>query len=193
VTYSGNQNPITLNFNSYGNLSVQLPQGPISDSYRVFLFVNIIDNQHGLTMFNIPTPVLVLPDDSFISNLTQAITNNDVTNSFVKSLYISDLYSLGQRVIAISTTVNIKSNAITPLISTSVVNSQISISNQLSNITQFDNEMALVRVILAKQISNLTVFNISGMKVMASALSTATQIPFQVTRQLAVTAKILIL
>ena len=51
--------------------------------------------------------------------------------------------------------------------------------------------MALVRVRLATQISNLTVLNVSGMKVMASALSSATQIPFQVTRQLAVIVKIL--
>ena len=190
MTYSGNQNPITLNFNSHGNLSVQLPQGPSSDSYRLFLSVNIVDNQHGLTIFNIPSPVIVLPDDIIFSNVTQAIRNNDLGNSFVQSLYTNDLYSLGQRVIALSTIANIKSNSITPFISTSVVNSQISISNQPSNITQFNNEMALVRVRLAIQISNLTVLNVSGMKVMASALSTATQIPFQVTRQLAVIVKI---
>lgn len=186
MTFSGNQNQITLNFNSYGNLTVQLPQGPSCDLYRLYLSVNIIDNENGLTVFNLISPVVVLPDDSYLWNLTQSIIFNDLTNSFVQDLYCDNLYSVGQRVISLSTIANIKSNDLTPLASTSVKSSQISLYNQQSNITQFNNQMATLRTLLAIQIANLTALNISGMKVMTSALSVATQIPFQVTRQLAV-------
>ena len=39
ATYKDNLNPIALNFNSNGKLSVQLPQGPNLDSYKIYLIV----------------------------------------------------------------------------------------------------------------------------------------------------------
>lgn len=59
-----------------GEATLQLPNGPQSDSYKISLIVDITDNSDGTTQYNISTPVTVLPNYALISSLSAEILNN---------------------------------------------------------------------------------------------------------------------
>jgi hypothetical protein len=50
-------------------LSIQLPQGLESNKYEINFFVNIIDDTDGATVYYLPKPVIVMPNDALKFNL----------------------------------------------------------------------------------------------------------------------------
>ena len=89
ATYSGNLNFISLNYNSNGQISLQLPQGPQSDSYKIYLSVNIIDDTNGVTNYYVKNnPIIVKPNDALALSLMQSIIANDQNNQFISVLLL---------------------------------------------------------------------------------------------------------
>jgi len=155
-----------LNYNSNGYLTIQLPQGPQSDSYFVYLSVNIIDDFNGKTTSQLPMPVQVLPNNND-SNIFEAILTNNG-----ESLNTETMIELN------SGNLN--------LISKNV----ISLSNALNSqdvLSSFDNDQkAMVREYLMDKLNIISVSDISSIKVLSSAMSVVTQIPNQASSNLAV-------
>ncbi len=162
----GLPSPLTLNYNSNGYLTIQLPQGPQSDSYFVYLSVNIIDDFNGKTTSQLPMPVQVLPNNND-SNIFEAILTNNG-----ESLNTETMIELN------SGNLN--------LISKNV----ISLSNALNSqdvLSSFDNDQkAMVREYLMDKLNIISVSDISSIKVLSSAMSVVTQIPNQASSNLAV-------
>jgi hypothetical protein len=88
----GNLNPILLNNTSSGVSSFQLPNGPKDDSYKMQIYVEIIDDSDGLTQFRIQNNIIVQPNDQLINNLSNDLLNS-TSSSLINNLKNGDLQS----------------------------------------------------------------------------------------------------
>ncbi len=165
-----------MNYNSDGQLSIQLPQGPIADDYKIYLIVNVIDDTDGTTVYNILDPVIVLPNSDLANDLAQAIFNNDPNCQALIELNSGNLNLIAKNVIALSTVFNIESVAPLPASNDTTIQANNQENNQLSTIREY----------LIDKIATYSLSDISSIKVISSALSTATTIPQQVSLKSAV-------
>lgn len=106
ATYKGNLNPIALNYNSQGTLSIQLPQGPSTDSYNIYLYVNVIDDSLGLVTYNITNPIQVTPNQNLANNLLADILSNDPKSLFLNNLQSGNLNTISKTIIGIASLFN---------------------------------------------------------------------------------------
>ena len=160
---------ICLNFNSNGKLSIQLPQGSSSDSYKIYLLVNIVDDSYGSTLYDIQTPIIVTPVDGGLINSLNLLTLSNATanNSILVGLNSGNLNLVSKNVIALSSDLNKLSN-----------------SQNLSSIET--NQISLVREFMVTKVNSLSLSDISSMKIISSSLSVATQFPAQISSKIAV-------
>ena len=157
-------NLISLNYNSNGQISVQLPQGPQSDSYKIYLSVNIIDDTYGVTAFAIKTPVIVMPNDALAMSLMQSMMNNDASNKMIIEMNSNNINMVAANAIALSTVFNIDG----------------------INETNINNDKAFMRDFMAAKVMGLSISDVSSIKLMGSALSKITETPQQVSSNTAV-------
>lgn len=85
----GNSNPIILDKNTNGISSFQLPSGPQEDSYKISLFVQIIDDSDGITEHLILTPVIVKQNDQLVNNLANNLLNSNTNDTNMKNNLIN--------------------------------------------------------------------------------------------------------
>ena len=149
-----------------------MPQGPSEDSYKIYLYVNIIDDTDGTTVFHIRDPVTVMPNNELATSLANSIRGNEASNPFLLELNSGNLNLVSKNVIALSTVFNIQSKS-----------SSSFLKNESS---QFDNQMAYLREFMVNKVAQLSVSTVSSVKVISSALSAATQTPVQVSSKAAV-------
>ena len=125
--------------------------------------MNVIDDSYGKTVYNIPTSVIVMPNDQLANTLSDAILNkNPYSNVFIY-LNSGNLNLVSLNVIAMSTVFNI----------------------QGANSTQ-NNHVASLREFFVEKLVALSVSDISSIKLIASAFSALTYIPEQISFKLAV-------
>ena len=150
---------------------VKLPQGPAYDSYKLYLFVNIIDDTYGVTVFNITRPVIVMPNFNLADSLTSSITTNDPNSPFLRDLNSGNLNLVAKNVIALSSVFNIQSLS--------------SATNK--NSSQADNDQkSQLREYLISKVVDLSVSHMSSIKVISSALASASANTEQISRNSAV-------
>ena len=150
-----------------------MPQGPSNDAFKIFLFVNIIDDTYGTTVFNLKTPVEVMPNDNLTNDLASSIANNDPTSQILMDLNSGNLNVVAKNVIALTSVFNIQSSS--------------SQSSQSSNSTALlNNQMASLREFMITKVIDLSISDMSSIKVISSALSAATGAPQQISSKSAV-------
>ena len=150
---------------------VKLPQGPAYDSYKLYLFVNIIDDTYGVTVFNITRPVIVMPNFNLADSLTSSITTNDPNSPFLRDLNSGNLNLVAKNVIALSSVFNIQSLS----------------SATSKNSSQADNDQkSQLREYLISKVVDLSVSHMSSIKVISSALASASANTEQISRNSAV-------
>lgn len=175
ATYNGNENPIALNYNSNGDLNIQLPQGPAYDSYKLHLFVNIIDDSYGTTVYQIGQPISVMPNDNFVTNLASTIKSNDPNSQFLQDLNSGNVNLVAKNVLALTSVFNLESS------STAGAQANSTASSNADN-----DQKASIREYLIGKVADLTVSDLSSIKVISSALSAASANTEQITRNSAV-------
>jgi len=155
-------------------VNIQLPQGPEFDFYKIYLFVNVIDDSFGTTVFTITTPVNVFPDYQLANSLAASISNNDPNSPILQALNSGNLNIIAKNVIALTTVFNIQSSS----------NSSSYMS--FDSINALNNQMANLRNFMVNRIVELSISDISSIKVISSALSVATQTYQQISTNTAV-------
>jgi hypothetical protein len=172
-------NLISLNYNSNGKISLQLPQGPQSDSYKIYLSVNIIDDTNGVTNYYVKNnPIIVKPNEALALSLMQSVKKNDQNNQFMAGLNSGNLNMVAANIIALSSVFNTESEA-------SLNASNTNTSDNNNN----NNDKATIRDYMAQKVTQLSVSDISSIKVIGSALSKLTETPQQVSSNTAVNIK----
>jgi len=141
-----------------GNL--QLPQGPQSDSYQIYLSVNIVDDTNGVTTYSLPSPVVVLPNTNLLSDPSSNVQLMTELNS-------GNVNLVARNAIAIASGLNMQFDS--PQTSTS----------QISEVTAF-------KELLVNKVTQLSVSDSNSISTIASTLSSLTQVPNQVSSNMAV-------
>ena len=170
-----------MNYNKNGDLYIQLPQGPDYDAYKLYLFVNIIDDTYGVAVYNITQPVTVMPNDNLANNLAASIATNDPNSPFLQDLNSGNLNLVAKNVIALTSVFNIQG------LSSSSATTTTS-SNTTSNAA--NDQKAALREFLIGKVAGLSVSDMSSIKVISSALSTASANTDQISRNAAVINKV---
>lgn len=104
--YSGQQLKMGIGSSSYGSFSSKLSLGAVYDSYRSYVVVDIIDNDNGVTTYQIANPVVVKPDTSLLDLITSELSNPSGQNSLTSILYSGDSQVTTQTISAISSLLN---------------------------------------------------------------------------------------
>jgi hypothetical protein len=167
----GNLNLISLSSNTNGQINFQLPQGPQSDTYKIYLVVNVKDNSNGVTTYNISTPVNVLSNDTSVQSLTDSILNlngNGSNSQILNSLNSGDTNLVTSNVLAL----------------TSLINAQSTSDNSSSN--SENSQMILLRDFIADKVTQLSVTDVNSIRLIGAALSSITQETQQVSVNTAV-------
>jgi len=163
-----------LNYNSDGVLPVQLPQGPDYDSYKIYLFVNVIDDSYGTTVYNLPDPVYVYPNREIADNLLNEILADSPRSTIVTSLSSGNLKTVANFVTTLSTQLNIQS----AMNATNDTNS--------TTLTAEQEKKALLREIFISKLNEMPISDLSSIKLFASALSATTTASNEISRKSAV-------
>ncbi|RNA30185.1 polycystic kidney disease 1-like 2, partial [Brachionus plicatilis] len=85
--YRGIDQPVSLGFDSVGQIEFELPLGPAFDNYKMYLYVEVIDNDDGSTRFNLDTPGLSSSLNGYSTDLDKDLSDaavpdddNDIEN-----------------------------------------------------------------------------------------------------------------
>lgn len=73
---ANDSNPIALNFNSEGSITMQLPPGPSNDDNRLYLFVQVFDDSDSYTKYELANPVVVKIDQALVEEAMNGILND---------------------------------------------------------------------------------------------------------------------
>lgn len=104
--YSGQQTTTSIGSNSIGSISSQLPVGAVYDSYNLYISVNIIDNDNGVTTYQIANPVVVQPAQSDLASIIQQLLDPNSANSLNSILYSGNSQLTTQTILSISSMLN---------------------------------------------------------------------------------------
>ena len=142
-----------MGYDSHGELSIKLPQGPSSDSFKLYFTVSVIDDLNGITVYDMPSPVSVLPSQ-VLSNLTQEILNNDPNCEQLLQINSGNLNLIALNLISLVRTFNMELSNGVSLLSSQQVNKQ-------SEFLEF----------LLEKVYELSISDTSSMNLMGSCLS----------------------
>ena len=128
---------------------MQLPQGPPPE-YKVRLFVQIIDDGDGITVYDINEDIFVYPNSAESNKLVDDVLNNP-NSSYLNTLQTGNLQSIGQQMSSFTSTLNMVASADQP--------------------DQQADKRGMVRDILMNSVGSMNASDMSGVKVIASMLS----------------------
>jgi len=110
-------NPITFSYNSIGELQIELPQGAKSDSYNLYLIVNIIDDLGGTLVYYLKNPIVVQSNEELKQSLSSEIlstnpsTDISISSDFMQQLNSGDVKTVSKNVINMANELNLDSNS----------------------------------------------------------------------------------
>lgn len=168
-----------MTYNPEGMISVQLPQGPDYDSFKIYLFVNIIDDSGGITVYKLLNPVYVYPNEEATYRVVNEILENNPRSLIVTNLNSGNLKTVTNFVSILSTQINMQ-NMIAAANSTNETNSTLSAERENN---------AILREICISKVSELSISDLSSIKLFASALSTSTSVSKEISRASAVSSR----
>ncbi len=144
---------------------MQLPQGPQTDAYKIYLSVNIKDNDNGVTTYNITKPVIVMPNDTSVKFFYESILANITSNQILMSLKSGDLNLVTCNAIELSF-----------LINTAQINTTDNSSSNIDNI-----EKTVIKEFMAEKVTQLRFTDVKSVNLIEKALLSITELPQQVT------------
>ena len=126
----------------------------------------------GSTLFNITQPVIVLSNNNDVNQLEAMLTSNDPNSKFSQDLNSGNLNLVAKSVIGLSANLNFLN---------------LSCLLNFTQAAKAENETkAKIREFLIEKVIDLSISEISSIKVISAALSTVSSDPNQITRQSAV-------
>jgi hypothetical protein len=98
---------VGLGFSKNGELSAKFPQGAFYDSDKMKIYVKIVDNDDGVTYYDIPNPITVRAETTNLMNQLASMLKPDNSKSELKKSLASGLsQSNVQQLLSISSMLN---------------------------------------------------------------------------------------
>jgi hypothetical protein len=106
--YSLNNKALAMGFGTSldGSLSVQLPEGSATDNYNTYIYVNIVDNDNGVTTYEFALPIQVKPNSDMLADITSQLLDPNGGGSILTSLYSGNSQLATQTLLTISAALN---------------------------------------------------------------------------------------
>ena len=90
-------------------VNTTLPQGPEYSNYTMTMYVKVIDDTNGASIFDIPTSITVIPDITFSNTLLNDILASNTKSEANKNLFSGDLRSASNVISSLSSLLNSQS------------------------------------------------------------------------------------
>ncbi len=138
ATYLGNNNAIRLAKNLDGNspsASFKLPNGAKDDEYQVYLYVKITDDSDGYALYNIETPVVVLPNYNIVLQYAESFLNENPVNLSTHNLTFNSSLEENKSLVDILKNSDVQTVSTFIMIFTTMLNSLTPASSNSSNTT----------------------------------------------------------
>lgn len=154
VSYKNNQSILNIGNNATGYFYSQLPPGDTSDSNRLYVFVQIIDDSGSMAVYYITAPVIVPLQSSTLINNANDILSMTSGSYIVSCITSSDISVASSGIIAFWSSLN-------QLISSGSLPSASLDLTQIQNIAQ----------IFTSSLDSYSLTSFSSIKAASSALS----------------------
>ncbi len=106
MKFANNFLDIQFGSNQVGNITAKLPAGPVYDNYNVYVYVKIVDNDNGITIYNLANPVQVRQNDTIIQTLLEDLIMEDPMSSLNQVLSIGEVEKVVQNVATLTSFIN---------------------------------------------------------------------------------------
>lgn len=106
AAYTNNQSAVNIGNNETGYFYTNLPAGLYSDSYKLYLFVQVFDNLGAITAYYISTPVIVQMDMSLLVSSATDMLSGSKGNPLIDRMQSSDLSEASSAIISYAATFN---------------------------------------------------------------------------------------
>ena len=103
------QMKIGLGYSYSGSLTTQLPQGAVYDSNRLYIDIEIVDNDNGITYYSITTPVTVNSNVTQLQNIMNQLISLDPLSQQNLILFDGNSLKSIQTLLALSSLLNMQS------------------------------------------------------------------------------------
>ena len=90
------------------SILTNLPQGPEYNNYTMLMYVKIIDDMGGVTIYNILDSITVKPNNSDTAAIFNDILISNPKSSSVKKLFSGDLKKSSQTILSLTSWINSK-------------------------------------------------------------------------------------
>lgn len=104
--YLNNQASVGFGTSLDGTLSLELPLGASYDSYNTYLYVNVIDNDGGVTTYQFGAPIQVNPNPNILQAITEQLLNPLGGGAILNALYSGNSQLTTQTLLTISSVLN---------------------------------------------------------------------------------------
>ena len=135
-----------------------MPQGAPDDNYNIYIYVKIIDNENGVTVYHIPSPIQVLPNTQAANLALNLVNSVDPNNQISQEINSKNLNLVSKNVLVLASVLNRASAALT------------------------NDQKSVIRDYLINKISSLTLSDMSSVNLIASSLSLLTSSPDQMSK-----------
>lgn len=112
---------MAINYNSKSFITVQLPQGPDNDAYKMTLYVKVVDDMEGIASFPVGT-VTVLPNATHTDELVNQFFVTNGTTSVNQVLKSGSLSTCGQFVTSLGVAIDSQASTSATVVSTASAN-----------------------------------------------------------------------
>lgn len=111
AVYKDDQLNVGLGYGLNGSLSTLLPPGATYDLFQMSIYVQISDNDDGLTIFQITPPITVIPDNVKFQNMMTQLMSGDPTQVFNRNLNEGNNQIVIQDILTFMSVLNLQSLA----------------------------------------------------------------------------------
>lgn len=112
---------MVLSYNSEGSIAIPLPEGLANDSYKLTLYVKVIDDFEGISSYTVGT-VTVLPNVTLTTELINQFFDTSGTNSVYQVLKSGNLSIVSQFIISMSIALDSQASSSATVVSTTNAN-----------------------------------------------------------------------
>ena len=151
-------------------MSLLLPLGAESDSFRVYLTVKIIDNNYGQTSYDLLQTVTVYPNIAKTSELMLDIMDNYLNSSLAKTLQETGIKAFSQNMISYASMLNYENSLKSS--STSVANTTAGSLVQVAD--EATNSRSKVRDSMLKLVDTLKASHMGSVKLISTMMAMIT-------------------
>lgn len=99
-------NPIALVYNNKGKANIELPLGAIYDSFKLTLFVQIMDELDAITVYIIPTQIISEMKNGFLDALSKEVLLGSENSNFSIELFSGEFQQVAKNIISFTSILN---------------------------------------------------------------------------------------